>query len=286
VSRVQPSVPYVLGGALFVQDRQVPGEWARVWSGGVTWLGWRSDGTWWYGTDPQPHQIEGVGDGSPVLSPGGSYVAWVDGQSRSLTGFETRVGGEGLGGVPIDVGDPTLGDPVRVRAVTEDGLVIAQGQDVSVLWRPLVDGAAIDLGRTAPGEHVLEGTPTGLVVSAATDSSSGEPSVAQISREGEITRTTPLPAYDDLQVSPDGSHVLWSPPGTLAGEVTQVADLQVAPTGGAASTISPPDRWSFAASAWAWEDQTFVARVVDDVGDERMVRCDPEGLRCVFTRTS
>lgn len=285
VPTVAPSVPYVLDGSLVVGGHQVPGDWVRVWSGGVAWLAWRSDGTWWYGTDARAHRIEGVGDATPVLSPGGAYAAWVDSRTAMVTGFETRVGGEGLGGAPVDLGDPALGDPVRVRAVTDDGLVVVQGQDVAVLWRPLVDNATIDLASTAPGEVVLGNSPAGLLVGDRTDSSSGRVSLAQLSEDGTITRTTPLPAYDDLEVSPDGGHVLWSPPGTLAGEVTAVDSLQVAPTGGAPSTIAPPEGWRFATLAWAWEDQTFVARVVDGGGRQRMVRCDPDQLACVLLRT-
>ena len=291
VSTVAPSVPYVLDGHLFALGHQVPGDWVRVWSGGTTWLAWRADGTWWYSTDTRPHRIEGVGNATPVLSPGGAYVAWV-GDDGMLTGFETRVGGEGLGGLPVDQGDPALGDPVRVRAVTDEGQVIAQGQDVAVLWRPLLQHGpdSVDLTRTAPGVVVLGGSTVGLVVNDSVDGTQidgtqGEPSLAQLREDGSVTRTTALPTYDDLQVSPDGGHALWSPAGTLGGEVSQVGSLQVAPTGDAGATITPPEGWSFATLAWTWEDQTFVARVVDGDGRQRMVRCDPEQLACVLVRT-
>ena len=65
--------------------------------------------------------------GAPVLSPDGAFAAFlVNGQNgTTLTGFETRVGGEGIGGVPVPrtVG---AGAPVNVKAVTDDGDVIVQ----------------------------------------------------------------------------------------------------------------------------------------------------------------
>ena len=99
----------------------------------------------------------------PVLSPDGKYVGEVvdDNGQGTLSGFDTGAGGEGLGGVPIDLGDQQDGSAVRVRGVTDDGRVIAQGTKTAVLWLPLVDTSTVDLTRTAPGLQVLGNTPAG-----------------------------------------------------------------------------------------------------------------------------
>lgn len=48
--------------------------------------------------------------------------------------------------------------------MTDDGLVVASGNDVQWLWRPLVDGDVIDMVETAPGRVVIGSTGAGLVV--------------------------------------------------------------------------------------------------------------------------
>ena len=101
-----PTVPYVLGDALYVGGRQVPGAWFHVDGTDTGWVGIRTDGSYWWGYDAQPNAIEGVLEQPPVVSPSGEYVGYVldeDGQGM-LTGFDTDPAGEGFGlGVELPV---------------------------------------------------------------------------------------------------------------------------------------------------------------------------------------
>lgn len=288
LSRTEPTIPYVVGQVLHVGGHRVPGTWFTVESGARGWLAWRSDHTWWWGSGsrPTPHALTLTVDEPPVISPNGRYVGLLsDEQGGLLTGFDTRPAGEGLGGVPIDLGDRQRGTAVTVRAVLDDGRVIAQGSRTSVLWRPLVDDRTVDLSRTAPDQFVVGSTPVGLIV---TDGEEGPSYLADISGDGILTRTLDLPDHDDLAVSTEGSWLAWTPAGTTQGEVVSTRTLRARTVNGTGDTrIRPPKGYAFAVRAWAWEDDTHVvARVVDPSGAERMARCVLPSARCVLARTS
>ena len=157
IPRTAPTVPYVLDQQLYVDGEQVPGTWWSVQSGEAGWLAQRTDYTWWWGRGPTANAIEGQLDVPPVLSPNGEYVGEVvdDNGQGVLSGFDTGFSGEGLGGVPVDLGSRADGSTVSVRAVTDDGRVIAQGTKTAVLWLPLVDNSTVDLteDRTGPGDR-------------------------------------------------------------------------------------------------------------------------------------
>jgi hypothetical protein len=287
VSTSEPSVPYVVDRTLHVGGHTLPGTWWSVGSGPHGWVGLRTDGTWWWapGTQTDPQRVELSVDEPPVLSPSGRYVGELStDQGGSLTGFDTRPGGEGLGGVALDLGDRQQGTAVTVRAVLDDGRVVAQGTRTAVLWLPLDDNRTVDLTRTAPGQVVLADTPAGLVV---TDGEDGPAYLADLGDDGTLTRLADLPQHDDLAVSPDGSGLMWTPLGTTRGDVTTVATLQAREVSGTdATTVTAPQGYSFALRAWAWEDADhLVARVVDASGGERMARCALPGGRCVVVRT-
>ncbi|GAA2145489.1 hypothetical protein GCM10009844_20270 [Nocardioides koreensis] len=289
IPRSAPTVPYVLDQHLYVGGAQVPGTWWSVQSGDAGWLALRTDNTWWWGRDAEPMAIEARLDVPPVLSPDGKYVGEVlaDNGRGTLSGFDTGFNGEGLGGVPIDLGDPQDGSTVRVRAVTDDGRVIAQGTNTAVLWLPLVDNSTVDLSETAPGQQVLANTPAGLIVNdgaaGAVDATVGEPYLAQLSDTGELTRIGPVPNHDDLLVSPGGTWLAWTPAGTTGGEITAIPTLRTqAVDGSRQATLSAPDGWAFRVRAWAWEDDDrLVSPVVRD-GAERMARCSVRAARCVL----
>jgi hypothetical protein len=285
ISRVVPRTPYVLDQRLYVGGEQVPGDWWSVQSGPQGWLAHRAGDTWWWGTSPEPRRIEEDLIGSTAISPNGKYVAevlgWTD--EGDLTGFDTAPGGEGMGATPIDLGDPAAGDPVHVRAVTDDGRVIAQGRAANVLWLPFVDGDTVDLSETAPGQLVLGNTAAGLVV---TDGPEGAAYLAEISDAGVISKTHDLPDLDTWAVSPGARWLAWTPRGTFGGETDSVSSLEVRSVKGADRyAFTAPSGWAFRVLTWSWEDDDhLVSAVVRSDGDpgERLVRCSVEVGRCVL----
>lgn len=280
--RSEPTIPYVVDRSLHVGGHRVPGRWYAVEAGPSGWIGWHPDNTWWWasGTQTDPQQIPLSVDKPPVISPNGLYVAQLSSDNGgSLTGFDTRPAGEGLGSVPIDLGDQQQGSAVSVRAVLDDGRVIAQGTDTAVLWRPLVDNRTIDLTRTAPGQVFLAATPAGLVVA---DGEDGPTYLADLDDDGTLHHLADLPDHDDLAVSTQGTWLVWTPLGTTQGDVFAVPTLQARElTGTEPVTITAPDGYAFTAGRWAWEDDDhLVATIVDEQG-ERMTRCVLPSARCV-----
>jgi hypothetical protein len=284
-----PTAPYVLDQRLYVGGTQVPGTWWSVRAGGSAWIAIRTDNTWWWGRGPQAHEITGLNDAPPVISPNGRYVAEtrIENGHGVVSGFDTRLGGEGLGSVPIDLGDQQDGSAVRVRAVTDDGLVIAQGTNTSLLWLPLAGNGTVDLTVTAPDQQFLGNTPAGLVVTdgsqGAVDATEGDPYLAEISDAGELQRIGGVPPHDDLLVTPGATWLAWTPPGSTSGDVTSISSLKVESIDGTQRlTLAAPDGWGFMVREYAWEDDDhLVSPVVGDEG-ERMARCSVEAGRCVL----
>ncbi len=286
ISKAAPTTPYVLDRRLYVGGENVPGDWWSVQSGTEGWLAHRAGDTWWWGTTAEPRQIEEDLIGSTAISPNGRYVGevlgWTD--EGDLTGFDTRPGGEGMSATPIDLGDPgRTGDPVYVRAVTDDGRVIAQGRSASVLWLPFVDGDTVDLSDTAPDQLVLGNTVAGLVVR---DGQEGPAYLGEISDAGEITRTHDLPDLDTWAINPGATWLAWTPRGTFGGETDSVPALQLQAVGGDdRHAFAAPEGWAFRVLTWSWEDDDhLVSAVVRSNGDpgERLVRCSVEVGRCVL----
>ncbi len=289
-----PTVPYVLDQRLYVDGEQVPGTWWSVRSGDAGWLALRADNTWWWGRGAEANEIPGPHDVPPVISPNGRYVAEVRTENGEgmLTGFDTAAGGEPLGSVPVDLGDSQDGSVVSIRAVTNDGKVIAQGTNTSLLWLPLAGNATVDLSATAPGQQILGSTSDGLVVTdgagGVIDGAGGEPYLAQVSDAGELTAIGAIPAHDDVLFSPGAGWLVWTAPGTTGGEVTSVQTLEVQTVDGTQrATLTAPEGWGFRVRSWAWEDDGHLVSPVLRVGDggERMARCSVQPARCVLIRT-
>ncbi len=290
-----PSVPYVLDKRLYVDGERLPGTWWYVYVGDAGWLAGRPDGTWWWGRGPKPNEIPGYHAIPPVISPNGRYIAEVHTENGEgvLTAIDTRAGGEGLGRLPVDIRDGTDGTTVHIRAVTNDGKVIVQGSKTSLLWLPLAGNDTVDLTVTAPGQWILGDSPAGLIVTAGVgdenDGQVGEPYLAQISDAGELARIGPVPAHNDIVVSPGAEWLAWVTPGSLGGEVEAVGSLEVERVDGSQqSTLTPPDGWSFSVHAWVWEDDDHLVSVVIREGGERgerMARCSPQLARCVLIKT-
>jgi hypothetical protein len=279
-----PEIPYVLDQRLYVDGQRVPGTWWMVEAGDAGWIAQRADYTWWWGRGQEATAITGLTDQPPVISPDGRYVAFVStANGGELTGFDTRPDGEGLGGVPVDASGPQDGTAVRVRAVTNDGMVIAQGQDTGLLWLPLAGNRTVDLTETAPGQLVEGNTAAGLVVYDGQDETT--PYLAQISDTGELTRLA-TPAHDGMIVSPGAAWLAWAPEGSLGGEVTQIHTLEVqAVDSTEVSMLKAPKGWDFRVQAWAWEDDDhLVAPVVGRGGAraELMARCGVQPASCVL----
>lgn len=280
ISTAAPSVPYVLGTRLYVEGSRVPGQWHAVRSGPSGWVALGVNGRWSWGWSASPHTMESSSpERVPVISPNGRYVAEITTENGRalLTGFDTRPAGEGLGGIPIDAGDPQDGSQVTVRAVTDDGWVIAQGTRTAVLWLPAT-GESVNLAATAPGQQIEAATAAGLVV---TDESTGESYLASMSPTGRLHPLADLPAHDDLSVSPDGQWYVWTGPGTTGGDTTSIPSLHAqAIKGEAHLLLTPPDGWSFAVRSWVWEDGEHLISAVRDQEGLRMARCSVAAGRC------
>ncbi|MGD9959421.1 hypothetical protein [Nocardioides sp.] len=289
-----PSVPYVLDQQLYVGGEQVPGSWWSVEGTAQGWLAQRADGTWQWGRGQRVEDFTLPLPVPPVISPNGRYLAYItrEGDKDIVTGFDTSFSGEGMGGIGIDPGDPQDGSTVTVRAVMNDGRVLVQGTDTALLWLPFVDTTTVDLSRTAPDQQILDGTATGLLATDGSDGTidgtQGSPYLAEISNDGLLTPTAPLPNFSgDLIVSPDGQRLVWASPDALGGEVTAIGTLQSQNIDGTGRAIlTAPDGWGFRVMDWVWEDDDFVVSAVLADGDtaERMARCSVRTGRCVLVQ--
>ena len=286
VSTAAPDDPVVVGLDLHVGGEQVPGQWYVADGRGSRWVGQRTDGTWWWGYDAQPQRLEGAVDQPPVISPNGGYQARVldEGSRYALVGADTEPGGEGFGAVPLPRAATSAS---RVVAVTDDGLVVARGPGFQWLWRPLLDAAIVDLEGTAPDQVVIGATDAGLIVDRggydAVDGTVGEPYLARLKPDGTLTRIASVPRHDVLEGGDEW--VAWVPPGTVEGEASATAELEVQRLdGSAAGALTAPEGWLFLAPGFGWESRNrLLARVVTpDGGDERLARCRPEPASCVL----
>ena len=162
--------------------RQVPGEWWFVEGRGTRWVAHAARPHLVVG--PRPAAAAHRGRGRPAAGdvrrralPG--VRPWVLGASGAWSA-STPGPGEGLGA--IDLPHRRMSPPPRVVAVTDDGLVVGGARGFQWLWRPLVDGATLDLAETAPGQVVIGSTDAGLVVNEGpygrTDGATGEPYLA------------------------------------------------------------------------------------------------------------
>ncbi len=286
ISTAMPVDPVLVGLDLFVGGEQVPGEWYNADGRGTHWIGRRADETWWWGYDAEPQRLEGVMQQPPVISPSGGYLARIvdEGNGLMLVGADTEEGGEGFGGV--DLSDITSDPPVRVEAVTDDGLVVARGSSMLWWWRPLVDGQTDDLQETAPGQVVIGSTDAGLIVNEGeldeTDGTQGAPYLARLSPDGTLTRVADLPTHDVLEAGAEW--LAYVPPGTVGGEASAATELQVQRLDGSgAGVLTPPDGWGFIVLGFWWEsDDRLVARVVTENGESGLVRCRPDPAECVL----
>lgn len=290
LSTAAPTTPYVVGGRLFVGGEQVPGTWWSVDGTETGWVGIREDGSYWWGYDAQPKPMEGRMDQPPVVSPGGGFIARIvveDGQGM-LNGFDTRPAGEGFG-LGVEVPAMVQGIYSRAAAVTDDALVVASGADFQEVWRPLDGGGVVQLADTAPGQVVLTNTVAGLVVVEgrydSADGTQGDPYLADLSRDGTLTRLHDLPNFALVVASEEW--LAWVEPGAIGGDALTVDRLQVQRLGGGgAAELLPPEGFAFRPVDVVWEEQDrLLARVVDDSGEERVVRCSPAGPECVLVDT-
>lgn len=284
--RTPPTIPYVFENQLYVDGKLVEGNWCCVDGNLAGWLGWAADG-WWWGNGRQVERLTSLVDVPPVISPDGKTVAMLrrEGGEVMVTGFETRFGGEGLGGFPVDPGKAALGDDPRVTAVTNDRKVIVQGQGQSWLWLPDAgERVVVDLNQTAPGAVILGATAAGLLV---TNEERSTFMLATISDEGALSRVANLPQVDDLMTTPDGQWALFVPYGTFGGELAAIETLSAFRVNGddAVVTLRPPEGWLFRVHAWAWEDDDHVIAAVTSDPGERMARCSVRLAECVLIDT-
>lgn len=283
--QAQPGVPVEVDDDLWVGGEQVPGEWWGVEGRGTRWIGVQFDRTWWWGNDAQPRRMEGEVDQGPAISTSGRYLAYVVGSGRewTLVGIDTQDGAT-LG--TLELPRQRMSPAPRAVAVTDDGLVVVGGPRFQWLWRPLVDGATVDLARTAPGQAVVGGTDAGLVVNEGrydrTDGAQGAPYLARIAEDGALRRLGPVPTHD--AVAAGEKWLAYALPGTLGGEALGPDELQVQRLDGSATgVVAAPEGWRFNPSDMQWEtaDELLVVLVSAD-GDEALARCRPDQETCAL----
>lgn len=283
VPRTAPALPYVLEDRLYVDGEQVPGSWWAVHPAGEAWIAVADmPPTWWWGRGSEPQALPNGEDVTPQISANGRYVAVVraEGGEGVLTVLDTR-SGDPVGDTPLSIGSQRWDYPAYVVAVLDDGRVVVRREDSHLLWLPGAGGSTVDLSETAPGQVVLGSTSAGLVV---TDGDGGQPYLAEVTDEYELTRVGELPQHDDLVVSPGATWVAWTPIGTTGGEVNSIPSLEVSRLDGTnATTLNAPDGWQLATRTYVWENEDhLVSTVVDDRGRERMARCSPVSSECVL----
>ena len=278
-----PGLPVEVDGKLWVGGEQVPGEWWGVEGRGSRWIGVRFDRTWWWGNDAQPQRMEGEVDQGPAISANGRYLAYVvgEGPEWTLVGVDTE---EGAALGTLELPHQRMSPAPRAVAVTDDGLVVVGGPRFQWLWRPLVDGATVDLARTAPGQAVVGSTAAGLVVNEGrydrTDGAQGAPYLARIAEGGTLRRLGPVPTHDALEASEQW--LAYALPGTLGGEALGPDELQVQRLDGSgAGVVAAPDGWRFNPSDMQWETaDELLAVLVSADGDEALARCRPDRMTC------
>jgi hypothetical protein len=270
----EPSVPYILGGELHVDGKTVAGgPFWQVRSGPKAWIAVDTTGHWWWGRGSEASKIDSSIDDVPVISANGKYVGLTS-LPNGITGFDTSFSGEGFGGHRLDLGNRQNGTQVTVRAVTDDGMVIAQGGDTSALWRPLVDQTLVDLNSTAPDQQVVGSTAAGLVVTDGPGDAGGPAYLASIDGDGTLTKLGDLPDSDSLIASPDGRSIVYTPAGTLGGEVSTVRTLSAQRLDGTgAATLRLPKGWDFEVGTWTFEDDAYVVAVAVGRDGEGVTRC-------------
>lgn len=286
-----PPTPYLLGPSLHVDGQLVAGQWMALSSASGQWLAMSmdrpsGDRTWAWGDSASPVPIEGTGEEDiPVLSSSGEFIAYVDSSESVVTAFSTKTG-ESLGSEPVELGDPDAGDPVGVAAVTDDGLVVVQGLDTSLLWRPAFDGSVVDLSETAPGVRILGSTPAGVIANVGDDTDADQPYLATLDEDGALTKVGDLPPHDNLKINREGGWMAWTPYGTTAGEVTTTGSLEISAVDGSRRMrLAAPKGYAFAVRSWSWAyDDHLVATVkpADDPLAQRIARCSAEAGKCVL----
>ena len=281
-----PGVPVSVDGQLLVGGDRVPGRWYAARGLGTHWVAQRDDGSWWWGYDAEPQRIDGRIEQSAVISPRGGYVAQVltaPDHAWTLVGADTEEGGEGFGAVDLPRG--SMSPPPRAVAVTDDALVVAGGPRFQWLWRPLEDGATVDLAETAPGQVVVGSTDAGLVINEGrydrTDATTGAPYLARLSADGTLTRLGPVPTHDVLEATEQW--VAYLAPGTIGGETWGAPELLVQRRDGSdEGVLTAPDGWIFAAPGFRWEtaDRLLVVLRSTDGQTEALARCRPDTESC------
>jgi hypothetical protein len=281
-------LPVVVGRDLYVGGDQVPGRWYTAAGRGTHWVALREDRTWWWGHDEEPQRIDGQIDQPVAISPSGGYSAHVQtepGDRWRLVGADTEWAGEGFGAVDLPRGE--MSPAPRAVAVTDDGLVVVRGPRFQWLWRPLVDGATVDLAETAPGQVVIGSTDVGLLVNRGrydrTDGQQGAPYLARLAADGTLTRLGPVPTHDVLEAGEEW--LAYVPPGSTGGETWTTSELLLQRRGGDGSgstALAAPDGWRFAASGFRWEtaDQLLAVLVSPDEQTQSLARCRPDTASC------
>lgn len=278
-----PSVPWLWQDELHVDGAVVPGSGWWPWTpvhAGDAWLAQRGDLTWLWGTDAEPHTIEGGVKLRARLSPDGRLLAaatTVDGGTVVL--IETATGST-LATLPIDMTDPR-GDGPGVVAVTDDGLVFLSGDGQITLWRATEGGGTVDLGDTAPNQSVEAATPAGLVVhDQDRDGESDAAYLAEPTAAGELERIRDLPTTE-VVVNPAGTWLAYG--GSQGGESATDPQITAESVDGeqTVTLAALDDRTMF---ALAWETDDLLLAELDSPATG-LARCSIREERCVEIET-
>ncbi len=283
-----PTVPFVFRDTLYVDGERLTGAWWQVSHAGDAWVAQGNDFTtviW--GTDAEPHAIQGDLILEPHLSPDGTLLAVSTTEDGGQVQLIDTQSGETVNTLPADtVGPSSAGgaggaDPLGVVAVTNDAHVILDRGAEQLMWLAADGVGIVDLASTAPEQLVWDATPAGLVVQDGTREGERDAFyLAEISESGELTRSRTIPG-SEIVINPSGTWLAYG--GSWGGESPTIPAITAQPVdGGSQLTLQPPDKRELLALTWE-DDDLLLAQLYDDGDPTGLARCSIRDERCVVT---
>ncbi|WP_165988899.1 hypothetical protein [Streptomyces sp. YIM 98790] len=275
-----PTVPYVLGGRLYVRGEQLPGSWSTVNRAGGAWAAQRDDGTWWWGTGAEERAVSGTVVLQPRLSPDGTLLAVgtaMQGGGQVLL-IDTQ-SGETVNALQFDAAGPDDPDALGVVAVTDDAKVFLQGGSRRPMWLAAGGDDTVELDTTAPDQWVRASTTAGLIVFDSTkDGERDATYLAEVSGSGTLNRLRTLPG-EEVAVNPSGTWLGHG--GSWGGESRTIPDIAVQTVDGSRQlTLQPPDNRELRLLTWE-DDDLLLAELYTDGSPTGLARCSISEDDCV-----
>lgn len=272
-----PTVPYLLDERVYVDGEQLPGRWWEMERAGDAWVAWRTNDSWWWGTDAEPQAIPGEIANLAHLSPDGTMLAFSTTEDGGQVMLLDTQSGETLGTLPTGMTNPRDSDAVGVIAVTDDAQVILDGGNEQLMWPGPDSDETVDLGETAPGQSVQGSTAAGLVVLDGTRNDRAY--LAEVSDSGELSELRDLPG-EEIVVNPSGT---WLAHGGSSGGESRTIPYVTAESIDDNQRVrlrSPVNGRVLVAKTWE-DDNLLLAELHDEGIATGLARCGIREERCV-----